>query len=118
MPYRSNLIPSVVGALGAVAFLISSAFNGSRPAYSRVTGIIEKTSGSSFVLIEDVNSRSHSFSLVESSVIYLNDQKISFSDVENGRRASVRCRPGKTPNIVIQLDIFPFYTEFQEKAQV
>ena len=114
MPYKSGLFQAVLGALGAVAFVVSNSFNASRAHPPTVTGTVQKTGDDAFLLSEDVTGRQHSFVLDDTSVIYFNERRIPFSEVENGRRASIRHLPGKPPLLVRQMDLFPTVRDFSQ----
>lgn len=111
MPYRSGMFQAALGAFCTVAFIISNTFGGADPKQKRVVGIVQKTGEQTFLLTEE-NARQHKFQLSEPSAVFLNEKEISFSTVENGRKASVRYSKRKGQLFATHIDVFPSHADF------
>ena len=114
MPYRSGVFQAGLGAVCALAFVISNSFGGDSK-FKRLVGTIQRTGEEKFLLIGD-DARRHELQTVESVRVFLNEKEISFSAVENGHKAEVRYMKQKGQLIATHIEIFPRYTDFEPKT--
>jgi hypothetical protein len=115
MPYRSGLFQVALGAICAVSFLVSNSFGSSDPKHKRAVVIVQKVGERSFVLTEE-NARQHTFQLSDSATVRLNAEAVSFSQLEDGRKASVSFTSRKGRLIATQIEIFPTHSDFENPA--
>ena len=111
MPFRSGMFQSALGAIWAVAFIVSNAFGGGDSKQKRAVGIVQKTGGQTFLLTEE-NARQRKFQLSEPATVYLNEKEISLSAVENGRKAAVRYCKRKGQLFAMHIEVFPTHADF------
>jgi hypothetical protein len=116
MPYRSGLIQSAIGAVCAVAFLVSNSFAGAKPKHKQAIGVIQKIDSSQVILMER-DGRTHTIALVEATVIFLNEKKLSPPEVREGRNASITFRKEAGRLVALQLDVFPTHNDFGTSAE-
>ena len=112
MPYRSGIFQAALGAVCAIAFVISNSFGGSDSKLKRLVGTIQKTGENRFLLMED-DARQHELQIVESVRVFLNEKKMSFSGIENGRKAEVRYKKKKGKLFATHIELFPKHTDFE-----
>lgn len=117
MPYKSGFIQAALGALCTAAFIISQQFGSPVPKQKRLVGIIQKTGDQTFLLTES-NARQHRFELSTPATIYLNEQQIPFSSVQNGRTVTVHYTKKKGHLFASTVDVFPSYNDFEPKSDV
>jgi hypothetical protein len=111
MPYRSGLIQTALGAVAAVAFIISNSFGSPSTKQKRLVGTIQKRSPGEFALIEH-NARKHSLKLAEDATIFLNDRQISLVEIQDGRTATVLYEKKGDQLLARRLEIFPTHDDF------
>jgi len=111
MPYRSGLIQTALGAITAVAFIISNSFGAPGEKHKRLVGTIQKRSGSEIALTEH-NSKVHSLRLAEDAAIFFNERQIAAADIEDGRTATVLYEKKRGQMVAKRLEIFPTHDDF------
>lgn len=112
MPYKSGLIQAAVGAIGAVAFLISNLTTSvGDPKQKRVTGILQKSDSQTIQVTED-SSRKFTIHLGDETKIFLNGALIPPAAIENGRKATVIFYKQKGVFTAKQIDVFPRFSDF------
>ena len=111
MPYRSGLIQAALGAVTAVAFIISNSFGSPGDKHKRLVGTIHKRSSGEIALTER-NAREHSLKLAEDATIFLNDRQIAAADIQDGRTATVLYEKKRGQMVAKRLEIFPTHDDF------
>ena len=111
MPYRSGLIQAALGAVAAVAFIISNSFGSPGDKHKRLVGTIHKRSSGEISLTER-NAREHSLKLAADATIYLNDRQISVAEIQDGRTATVLYEKKGSELLARRLEIFPTHDDF------
>ena len=111
MPYRSGLIQTTLGAIAAVAFIISNSFGAPGAKHKRLVGTIHKRAAGEIALVEH-NAREHSLRLTDDATIYLNDRQISITEIEDGRTAAVLYEKQHGQLLAKRLEIFPTHDDF------
>lgn len=104
MPVSSFGFQTVVSALGAIALIVTMASSKSKT--QRIVGAIEKSSDHS------VTITTHSLERVtvyvpETTPIFLNADRLTFSTLEDGRKATVHFTKENGRLIATELDVFP-----------
>ena len=110
MPYKSGVFQAALGAISAVAFIISNSFGSGSPNEKRVVGTIERTGGQNFQ-ITDSRSKHHEFQTSEPVRIFLNENQIAFDQIENGRTAAVRYVKKDHICFATSIEIFPTHRD-------
>jgi hypothetical protein len=111
MPYRSGSFQIILGAVGALAFIISNSFGSPGEKHKRLVGTIHKRSASEIALTEQ-NAREHSLKLADDAAIFLNDRKISLAEIQDGRTAEVLYEKKRGQLLAKRLEIFPTHDDF------
>jgi hypothetical protein len=111
MPYRSGSIQIILGAVAAVAFVISNSFGSPGEKQKRLVGTIHKRSTSEIALTEQ-NAREHSLRVADDATIFLNDRKITLAEIQDGRTATVLYEKKDGQLLAKRLEIFPTHDDF------
>ena len=106
MPYKTGAFQAALGALSAIAFLVSTRF-GSSPGSNlqQCVGRMEKTGPRAFTITKD-DGKSLPMDLGDSFSIHRNDQVVPFESIEDGRKASVRYFRNGRRLVAAEIEVF------------
>ena len=110
MPFKSGVFQAALGAISAVAFIISNSFGSGSPNEKRLVGTIERT-GEQHFRITDNRGKRHEFQTSEPVRIFLNEKQIAFDQIENGRTAAVRYVKKDRICFATSIDISPTHRD-------
>ena len=114
MSYSPISFQTALSAIGAIAFVVT-AMSG-KPKQQRIVGQIQKTSDHTLTVTGEGAGRNVTLFVPDSAPIHLCDERLTFEEVESGRKAAVQYVKVKGRLTATDLDIFPEFTDFSPPA--
>lgn len=103
MSDKSGFFPA---AFAAMASIITNFLGSNEPRRKCLIGTIRRTGRQTFDAI-DLSGGRHVFQLAEPFQVFLNEKQIGFSEIADGRRASVRYLKKGKLLFACEIDVFP-----------